>query len=113
METNVSCHICGNLIDDASAYVRLDGLHPAHKKCCDDRGRLYRLPVTSLQNVYRMILDWSAPCPKCGNEGTILIKSDNPDFPTFHYCGCERPTFVMTQDNVGEIPSFARAIFDA
>lgn len=58
---------------------------------------------------YRMVLDFDRPCPKCKHVATILITSDHPDLPSFHFCSCERPTFTLYQDEVGEIPSFARA----
>jgi hypothetical protein len=58
--------------------------------------------------LYRMVLDFDRPCPKCRREATILITSSHPDLPSFHFCGCESPTFTLTQDGVGEVPSFAR-----
>ena len=111
--SKINCQLCGKPISFQDAYVMMDGSYPAHKKCCDERGRLYRLPLTSLQNVYRMVMDYDTPCPKCGNEGTILLTSENPDFPTFHFCGCEHPTFTIKQDRVGEVQSFAQAFFGA
>lgn len=58
---------------------------------------------------YRQVLDFQTLCEHCGQE-MILITTDNPDLPTFHFCGCRRPTFELIQDGVGKIPSFARAI---
>lgn len=110
--SNIACQICGKSVEEKD-YVRLDGSHPAHRECCEKRGRLYRTPTVKLTDVYRMILDWDRPCPKCDAEGTILIKSDNPELPTFHFCGCGYPTFEITQDNVGEVPSFSQAFFEA
>lgn len=59
---------------------------------------------------YRQLLDFQTLCEHCGEE-MILIATDNPCLPTFHFCGCRRPTFELVQDGVGPIPSFARAVF--
>lgn len=58
---------------------------------------------------YRMVLDFGRPCPKCHGEASILITSGVRPLPEFYFCGCERPTFTLTQVGAGEVPSFARA----
>ncbi len=56
---------------------------------------------------YRMVLDFDTLCDLC-HEPSILITSDNPQLPSFHYCGCQWPTFYLYQNGVGQIPSFAQ-----
>jgi len=58
---------------------------------------------------YKMILDFDTRCGKCGKAETIWITSGDPNLPSFHFCSCQYPTFTLTQDGVGDVPSFARA----
>ena len=76
------------------------------------RDAIQQKPETPNKNIpYKQVLDFQTICERCGKE-TILITSENPQLPTFHFCGCRAPTFELIQDGVGKVPSFAQADFD-
>ena len=44
------CRLCGRVVKK-SLMVRLDGIAPAHKQCCEDRGRNYTSDAEFLKSI--------------------------------------------------------------